>query len=82
MRDKIICGVIVALIGFVLAAYPFHDRHCDYCGKTTLWIPWESNQPVAVKESLLDRATNYFTGTHTYHVPCLNELLGGNAYGR
>ena len=82
MRDKVICYVIVALIGFVLVAYPFHDRRCDYCGETTGWIPWESNQIEVVQESLLDRGVNYFTGTHTYHVPCLNELLGGSPYGR
>ena len=82
MRDKIICGAIVAAIGFVLVALPLHDRHCDYCGKPTWWVPWESNQPEIVQESLLDRGVNYFAGTHTYHVPCLNELLGGNVYGR
>jgi hypothetical protein len=81
MRDKIICGAIVALIGFVLVAYPFHTRRCVHCGQPTLYIPFESNVVHAAKESLLDRAVNYFEGIHTYHVPCLNEVLGDNTYG-
>lgn len=72
----------LALVGactifVILLCHPFYDRHCDYCGQPTLFIPNGGNSIVAAKESFLDKIINDYAGIETYHVQCLEELKYG-----
>ena len=62
---SIFTGLVFGLCGRYL------DRRCDHCKKITYYIPWESNEVVPAKESILDRVIDNWRHGGVYHWDCL-----------
>ena len=62
----IFTGIVFGLCGRYL------DRRCDHCKEITYYMPWESNEIVPAKESILDRIIDNYRGG-VYHVDCLRD---------
>ena len=63
-------GVSIVVIG--LCGRHF-NRRCDHCGEVTYYIPRDSNEIVAAKESILDRVLDDWRDGGVYHWNCLPD---------